>query len=290
MAKSSKKGLGKGIGALLNTDTVIDNVLDKNGITELKITDIEPNKNQPRRKFDDEKIAALAESIKEYGVLQPIVVKKLDTGFYQIIAGERRWRASRIAGIKKIPAIIKEYDKKETMEIALIENLQREDLNAVEEAEGYKELIEEFGLTQEELSKKLGKSRPAIANSLRLLNLPDEIKQYLIEEKISSGHARALLGAEKKEIMLLAAEKIINDEMNVRQTEAYIAQLQKIKPVKKKSAKEQEIERYMLSLEENLSTAFGTKVKIHHKKNKGKIEIEYYSNDDFDRIMKMIKR
>lgn len=290
MAKSSKKGLGKGIGALLNTDTVIDNVLDKEGITELKLTEIEPNKNQPRRKFDDEKIAALAESIKEYGVLQPIVVKKLDTGFYQIIAGERRWRASRLAGVKKIPAIIKEYDKKETMEIALIENLQREDLNAVEEAEGYKELIEEFGLTQEELSQKLGKSRPAIANSLRLLNLPDEIKTYLMEEKISSGHARALLSAEKKEIMLLVAEKIINEEMNVRQTEAYIAQLQKIKPVKKKSAKEKEIERYMISLEENLSTTFGTKVKIHHKKNKGKIEIEYYSNDDFDRIMKMIKR
>lgn len=290
MAKSSKKGLGKGIGALLNTDTVIDDVLDKNGITELKLTDIEPNKNQPRRKFDDEKIAALAESIKEYGVLQPIVVKKLDTGFYQIIAGERRWRAARMAGINKIPAIIKEYDKRETMEIALIENLQREDLNAVEEAEGYKELIEEFGLTQEELSQKLGKSRPAIANSLRLLNLPKEIKQYLIEGKISSGHARALLSAEKKEIMLLAAEKIINEEMNVRQTEAYIAQLQKIKTVKKKSAKEQEIARYMISLEENLSSVFGTKVKIHHNKNKGKIEIEYYSNDDFDRIMNMIKR
>lgn len=289
-AKKAQKGLGKGLGALFNTDEVIENVLEGQGVTELKITEIEPNKNQPRRKFDEEKLEALAESIKEYGVLQPIVVKKLETGFYQIIAGERRWRASRMAGIKKIPAIIKEYDAKTSKEIALIENLQREDLNPVEEAEGFAELMEEFNLTQEELSQKTGKSRPAIANSLRLLNLPKEIKQYLIEEKISSGHARAILAVEKKETQILLAEKVIAEEMSVRQIEAYINQIQKKPTVKKKSAKELEVERYILSLEDTLSSTFGTKVKIHHGKNKGKIEIQYYSNDDFDRIMKMIKK
>ena len=290
MAKKSQKGLGKGLGALFNTDDVIENVLEGQGVLELKITEIEPNKNQPRRKFDEEKLEALAESIKEYGVLQPIVVKKLETGFYQIIAGERRWRASRMAGIKKIPAIIKEYDLKASKEIALIENLQREDLNPIEEAEGFAELMVEFNLTQEELSQKTGKSRPAIANSLRLLNLPKEIKQYLIEGKISSGHARAILAVEKKETQLLLAQKVISEEMSVRQIEAYINQIQKKPTVKKKSAKELEVERYILSLEDNLSSAFGTKVKIHHGKNKGKIEIQYYSNDDFDRIMKMIKK
>lgn len=289
-AKKAQKGLGKGLGALFNTDEVIENVLEGQGVTELKITEIEPNKNQPRRKFDEEKLEALAESIKEYGVLQPIVVKKLETGFYQIIAGERRWRASRMAGIKKIPAIIKEYDAKTSKEIALIENLQREDLNPVEEAEGFAELMEEFNLTQEELSQKTGKSRPAIANSLRLLNLPKEIKQYLIEGKISSGHARAILAVEKKETQILLAEKVIAEEMSVRQIEAYINQIQKKPTVKKKSAKELEVERYILSLEDTLSSTFGTKVKIHHGKNKGKIEIQYYSNDDFDRIMKMIKK
>ena len=289
-AKKRQKGLGKGLGALFNTDDVIESVLEGQGVLELKITEIEPNKNQPRRKFDEEKLEALAESIKEYGVLQPIVVKKLETGFYQIIAGERRWRASRMAGIKKIPAIVKEYDLKASKEIALIENLQREDLNPIEEAEGFAELMEEFNLTQEELSQKTGKSRPAIANSLRLLNLPKEIKQYLIEGKISSGHARAILAVEKKETQLLLAQKVISEEMSVRQIEAYINQIQKKPTVKKKSAKELELERYILSLEDNLSSAFGTKVKIHHGKNKGKIEIQYYSNDDFDRIMKMIKK
>ncbi len=286
----AKKSLGKGLGALFNTDEVIDSVLEGQPIIELKLTEVEPNKKQPRRMFDEEKLETLAESIKEYGVLQPIVVKKLDTGFYQIIAGERRWRASRLAGMKKIPAIVKEFDNRATMEIALIENLQREDLNPLEEAEGFRTLMDEFGLTQEQLSVKLGKSRPAIANSLRLLQLPETIKQYLVDGKLSSGHARALLGASDEKIMLAAAQKIIEEDMSVRQTENYIHQLQKVKTEKKKSAKEEETARYLLSLEKKLSSVFGTKVKIHHQKNKGRIEIQYYSNDDFDRIMNLMKQ
>lgn len=285
----AKKSLGKGLGALFNTDEVIDNVLEGQNVVELKLTEIEPNKQQPRQSFDEEKLGTLAESIKEYGVLQPIVVKKLETGFYQIIAGERRWRAARLAGLKKIPVIIKEIESREVMEIALIENLQREDLNAIEEAEGYQKLMDEFGLTQEQLSQKVGKSRPAIANSLRLLNLADEVKQYLIEGTISSGHARALLSTDKKEVQIAAAKRIIEEGMSVRQTEAFISQLLKTPSIKKKSQHEQEMERYLASLENNLSSVLGTKVKIHNNKNKGKIEIQYYSNDDFERIMRMIK-
>ncbi len=287
----AKKSLGKGLGALFNTDEVIDNVLEGNSITECKISEIEPNKNQPRRKFDEEKLAALAESIKEYGVLQPIVVKKMETGFYQIIAGERRWRASKMAGIKKIPVIIKEYNVQETMEIALIENLQREDLNPMEEAEGFLELMEKFNLTQDEVAQKVGKSRPAVANSLRLLNLPALLKEMVSNKSLSSGHARAILALNNETEQTKLAERVVREELSVRQTEAIVQAMMKTKPKKVKSAKEKETERYLLSLEEKLSSVFGTKVKIRHKnKNKGKIEIEYYSNDDFDRIMKMIKK
>lgn len=287
----AKKGLGKGLGALFNTDEVIDNVLDGGAVLECKISEIEPNKNQPRRKFDEEKLAALAESIKEYGVLQPIVVKKLETGFYQIIAGERRFRASKMAGLKKIPIIIKEYDVRETMEIALIENLQREDLNPMEEAEGFAELMEKFNLTQDEVAQKVGRSRPAVANSLRLLNLPKALKKMVTDKELSSGHARALLAISDENMQKKLAERAIAEDLSVRQVESIVSSMTKEKPKKVKSAKEMETERYLLSLEEKLSSVFGTKVKIHHKnKNKGKIEIEYYSNDDFDRIMKMIKK
>ena len=287
----AKKGLGKGLGALFNTDEVIDNVLDGGAVLECKISEIEPNRNQPRRKFDEEKLEALAESIKEYGVLQPIVVKKLETGFYQIIAGERRFRASKMAGLKKIPIIIKESDVRETMEIALIENLQREDLNPMEEAEGFSELMEKFNLTQDEVAQKVGRSRPAVANSLRLLNLPKALKKMVTDKELSSGHARALLALSDENMQKKLAERAILEDLSVRQVEAIVSAMTKEKPKKVKSAKEMETERYLLSLEEKLSSVFGTKVKIHHKnKNKGKIEIEYYSNDDFDRIMKMIKK
>lgn len=281
--------LGKGLGALLNTDTVLDNMLDEKNIIELKISQIEPNKDQPRTVFDEEKLAALAESIDEYGVITPIVVKKLDNGFYKIIAGERRWRASKIAGKKTIPVIIKDYDDKETMEVALIENLQRENLNPFEEAKGYKELMDIFSLTQEEVAKKVGKSRSAVANSIRLLSLPDEIKKYVLEEKLSVGHVRAILSIENDEIRLIAAEKIIENGMNVRQTESYIASLLKEPKVKKKSPMEEEMKRYFATLEKKLSNQLKTKVSIHRGRKKGKIEIEYYNNEEFERLMKILK-
>ena len=282
--------LGKGLGALLNTDNVLDNVLDNKNIIELKISQVEPNKNQPRRDFDEKKLAALAESIKEYGVITPIVVKKLDNGFYKIIAGERRWRASKIAGKKTIPAVLKEYDDKETMEVALIENLQRENLNPFEEAKGFKELMDIFSLTQDEVAKKVGKSRSAIANSIRLLSLPEKIKGYVLEEKLSVGHVRAILSIENDEIRIITAEKIIEKGMNVRQTEDYIASLLKEPKTKKKSPLEEEMKRYFATLEKKLSNKLKTKVSIHRGRKKGKIEIEYYNNEDFERLMKIFNK
>ncbi|MBE7039289.1 MAG: ParB/RepB/Spo0J family partition protein [Ruminococcaceae bacterium] len=282
--------LGKGLGALLNTDNVLDNVLDNKNIIELKISQVEPNKNQPRRDFDEKKLAALAESIEEYGVITPIVVKKLDNGFYKIIAGERRWRASKIAGKKTIPAVLKEYDDKETMEVALIENLQRENLNPFEEAKGFKELMDIFSLTQDEVAKKVGKSRSAIANSIRLLSLPEKIKGYVLEEKLSVGHVRAILSIENDEIRIITAEKIIEKGMNVRQTEDYIASLLKEPKTKKKSPLEEEMKRYFATLEKKLSNQLKTKVCIHRGRKKGKIEIEYYNNEDFERLMKIFNK
>lgn len=292
MAKKSK-GLGRGLGALLNTDEAvkIENTQsnDDKGILELKISEVEPNKTQPRSHFDDDALKSLSDSIKEYGVLSPIVVSKNENGFYMIIAGERRWRAAKLAGLKKIPAIIKEYDYKETMEIALIENLQREDLNPIEEAEGFKELMEIYKLTQEEVSKKMGKSRSAVANSVRLLSLPEKVRKMLINKEISSGHARAILSLNDEKVMLSVAEKIINEGLNVRQTENYVSKLLKEPKKKEINKNDEELLRYLSSLEKNLGSHLGTKVKIHHGKSKGKIEIEYYSNEDFERIMNIIR-
>lgn len=278
----NKRGLGKGLGALIPESE--DKV--QNGVVELKITEIEPNDKQPRKAFDDIALNELAESIKEHGVVQPIIVRKMGSG-YQIVAGERRWRASRLAGKKTIPAIIKDYSNLEVMELALIENLQREDLNSIEEAMAYKSLIEEYNLTQEEIAKKIGKSRPAIANALRLLQLPDEIKAMVAEGKITEGHARALLAIDGKKKQLEIAERIINQQMNVRQVE-------KLAKEKKKKEKTEALpDEYQLEInqiEERLKAALGTKVTIQHKKNKGKIEIEYYSNEELDRILELLEK
>jgi len=278
----NKRGLGKGLGALIpeNEEEV------KNSVIEIKITDIEPNENQPRRVFDDESLADLSESIKEHGVVQPIIVRKVENG-YQIIAGERRWKASRLAGKKTIPAIVKDYSNLEVMEIALIENLQREDLNAIEEAFGYKSLIEEYNLTQEEISKQIGKSRSAIANSLRLLLLPQKIKDMITGGKISQGHARALLAIDNEKKQLEIAEKIIDQQLNVRQIEKLA------KDTKQKEKVEAPPDKYKIEinqLEEDLKESLGTKVKIYHKNNKGRIEIEYYSNEDLDRIVSLLEK
>lgn len=283
----AKRALGKGLGALLdNTD--LD---DDSSIKEIKLTEIEPNKSQPRKNFDEEKLQVLSESIKLHGVIQPIIVKKLQTGFYQIIAGERRWRAARMAGLKTIPAVIKDYNKKEVMEVALIENLQREDLNPIEESEAYQNLMTEYNLTQEEISERVGKSRSAIANSLRLLNLADNVKPLLIQDKISSGHARTILALEEHELQWKVAQKIINEQLSVRQTEKYVKELLKGKVKKteeKKQDQDQNVVNQFLDIESTLSQNLGTKVKIFPGKNKSKIEIEYYSDEDLERLLKLL--
>jgi ParB family chromosome partitioning protein len=277
---SSKRGLGKGLGALIPGSEEPD----RNSIIEIKITEIEANDKQPRKAFGDETLMDLAESIKEHGVIQPIIVRKLGSG-YQIIAGERRWRASRLAGKKTIPAIVKECSNLEVMEFALIENLQREDLNSIEEAMAYKSLIEEYDMTQEEISKKIGKSRPAIANSLRLLQLPQEVIKMIEKGEISQGHARALLSVSGEKNQIEMAKRIVAHQLSVRQVEKMAGN------IKRKKKKEVLPDAYQIEishLEERLKTALGTKVTIQHKNNKGKIEIEYYSNEDLDRILDLL--
>lgn len=277
-----KKGLGKGLGALLDTENILS---DNSGIVELKITDVEPNKDQPRKSFNHEKLQALAESISQHGIVQPIIVKKNDNG-YTIIAGERRWRAAKIAGLKTIPAIIKDLSSRETMEIALIENLQREDLNPIEEAEAYQKLMEEHGLTQDELSKIVGKSRAAIANSVRLLSLTDKVKEMLINESLTPGHARTLITIEDKEKQERLAEEIVSKNLSVRDTEKLVNERKDNRPRDKKPVKDANI----LDIEERLKSILGTKVDLHHNKNKGKIIIEYYSNDEFNRIIELLTK
>ncbi|MDF2839528.1 MAG: parB-like partition protein [Clostridia bacterium] len=275
-----KNGLGKGLGALIreNEKEVTASV------TELKITELEANQSQPRRFFDDQAMQELSGSIKEHGVVQPIIVRKLDDS-YQIVAGERRWRAARLAGLKTVPVVIKDYSNVQVMEIALIENLQRQDLNSIEEALAYKSLMEEHNMTQENISDKIGKSRSAIANTLRLLNLPEEIKNMVVQGKISAGHARALLTIEDKKKQVEIAQKIIDQQLNVRDIEKLVMQ-KDVKEEKKENKKDVEI----IELEDRLKKALATKVSIIHKKNKGKIEIEYYSNDDLERILELLQK
>jgi ParB family chromosome partitioning protein len=275
-----KSGLGKGLGALIR-----ENEQDVTlAVTELKITELEANQNQPRRFFDDEALRELSDSIKEHGVVQPIIVRKIDDS-YQIVAGERRWRAARLAGLKTVPVVVKDYSNIQVMQIALIENLQRQDLNSIEEALAYKSLIEEHDMTQEDISSKIGKSRSAIANTLRLLNLSEEIRNMVVHGKISAGHARALLAVSDKGKQLEIAQKIIDQQLNVRDIEKLV--MQKDKMIEKKE-KKKDVE--IVELEEQLKRTFATKVNIVHKKNKGKIEIEYYSNDDLERILELLQK
>ena len=274
-----KKGLGKGLGALIASAETEDS-----GVRELKINEIEPNSGQPRKHFNDEKLAQLAESIKQHGVVQPLIVQR-DGNTYKIVAGERRWRASRLAGLQNVPVIIRELSNKQVMEIALIENLQREDLNPIEEAEAYERLMEEFGMTQEEISTTVGKSRPAIANSVRLLTLQDKIKNMVISGEISSGHARTILSIEDRDVQLKAVEEVIRKELNVRETELLVKRLTTKKVSKKSKAADIEY----LALEERFREIFGTKVKIINNKKNGKILIEYYSIDELDRIINIVE-
>lgn len=274
-----KKGLGKGLGALITSAET-----DTAGVRELKINEIEPNIGQPRKNFDDEKLNQLAESIKQHGIVQPLIVKR-ENDIYRIVAGERRWRAARIAGLTTVPVVIKELSSRQTMEIALIENLQREDLNPLEEAEAYEKLTEEYGLTQEDISKTVGKSRSAVANSLRLLNLEESVKNLLVSGALTSGHARALLAIVDPEVQSKAAAQIVNEDLNVRDTEKLVRRyLQNKKPRKKESPSAE-----MIQIEEKLKEVFGTKVKLMPNKKKGKIMIEYYSAAELERILELIE-
>ncbi len=282
-----KKGLGKGLGTLFSEELDQTN---ENGITMLKITQVEPNKNQPRKDFDKEKLEALAESIKEHGMIQPIIVTRNEDNRYMLVAGERRWRAAKLAGFTEIPSIIKEYSQRTVAEIALIENLQREDLNPIEEAMAYKELCDIHGLTQDQISQKVGKSRSAIANAMRLLSLEDEFQTKIISGEISEGHARAVLSLDNYELREFLINQIINNGLNVRQTEILAKQLQK--SMNKKTTPKVNSDMYSIELkkiQEKLSANLGTKVTILNGAKKGKIEIEYYGNDDLERLLNILK-
>ncbi len=285
-----KGGLGKkgqGINALIREDT--EEIKNENTVSTLKISQIEPNPNQPRKVFDIEKLQLLADSIQEHGIVQPIVVKKNDNGFYTIIAGERRWRAARMAGLSDVPVVIKDYDEETVAEVSLIENLQREDLNPIEEALGYSRLIEEFKMTQDEVSKKVGKSRSAVTNSLRLLNLAPNVKKLVEQLEISAGHARALLAIDDMELQEKIAYQIIEKDLSVRQIENYVNTYKKQAAAEKKE-KQVKFNIAKAEIENSLSSALGTKVKISEGKNKGKIEIEFYDNESLNKIVNILRK
>ncbi|MBR0277366.1 MAG: ParB/RepB/Spo0J family partition protein [Clostridia bacterium] len=283
-----KSGLGKGLGAIISDKYDMQNLgeTDKSDIKKLKIIDVEPNKDQPRKNFDKEKLDELTDSIGKHGVIQPIIVVKRGKT-YRIVAGERRWRAAKQAGLKEIPAIVRNYDENKIMEVALIENLQREDLNPIEEAKGYKSLMETFSMTQERISESVGKSRSAIANSLRLLKLPEEILKMIKENKITEGHAKVILSVAPSSAQIELAKKIIERQLSVRETENFIKLTGKSKknPLKINN----EVKIAIKESETSLSKILGTKVKIKESNGKGKIEISYYSYDEFERINELLK-
>ena len=291
---SKKFGLGKGLNALIPEDTILstlDTKLEKTddgekGSILIDINLIKSNEEQPRKSFDDEKIMELAESIRSNGIIQPLVLKKVDDE-YIIVAGERRWRAAKTIGLKEVPAIIMNLTEKQILEISLIENIQREDLNSIEEALAYKKLINDFNLTQEELSKRIGKSRVTITNTLRLLNLSEDVQQYIIEGVISEGHGRALLGITDSKVQCELAQSVIDDKLSVRELEILIRKL-KTSPTRSKSKSSNETNPYYKDITYKLENYFGTKVNITNKNNKGKIEIEYYSEEDLQRILEII--
>ena len=289
---SKKFGLGKGLNALIPEDTVIlepkkgKDKNDDNGYSLIDINLIKSNESQPRKSFDDEKIMELAESIKSNGIIQPLILRK-DKDEYIIVAGERRWRAAKYIGIKEIPSVIMDLTEKQILEISLIENIQREDLNSIEEAIAYKKLISDFDLTQEQLSKRIGKSRVAITNTMRLLNLSEDVQQYIIEGVISEGHGRALLAITDSKLQCELAQNVIDDKLSVRELEFLIRKL-KTKSEPSKSKAKKETNPYYKEVIEKLENYFGTKVNVTNKNNKGKIEIEYYSEEYLQRILEII--
>ena len=286
---ASNKGLGKGLGALLGDFN--EEPLEKSAYQLLPIYKVEPNPDQPRQDFDEEELQALADSIEIHGVIQPLTVREMNSGYYQIIAGERRWRAARIAGLSEVPVVIIEADDKKVMELALIENLQRQDLNPVEEALGYQSLIEEYGLTQDDAAKRVGKSRPAVANALRLLGLSSDVLELLRKGDLTAGHARAILTLKSEKKQLEAAKKIIALGMSVRAAETLCKNM--AKEVPEKPEKEVFAVDYVAECEKQLSKQLGRGVKIVNGKRKGKFELEFYGQEDLqvllDALMKLQK-
>ena len=293
---AQKKGLGKGLDVLFQNyeasypaekedSPPTDQRFDESAVMRIDINSIDPNKEQPRTRFDEEKIQSLAESIRQHGLVQPILLKPHGSERYLLVAGERRWRAARLAGLTRIPAIVKRFSDQEVLEIALVENLQRENLNPMEEAEGIRQLMDRFGLTQEKVAERLGKSRPAVANALRLMTLPEDIQEMVREGQLSPGHARAILAIQDTDAQRAAAQRIAAKGMSVREAEAMTK-----KPAKGMSPKE-EIPKspYITDLEEQLCERLGTRVNIQHGDKKGLIQIEYYSDQDLDRILDILQ-
>ena len=287
MAKrKTELGLGRGLNALLGDPEL---PAQGEGAVTLPISQVEPGLNQPRKRFEQGALDDLADSIRVHGIIQPLTVRRLATGYYQIVAGERRWRAAKTAGLQEVPVVIIEADDRKVMELGLIENLQREDLNPAEEARGYQTLIEEYGLTQEQVAQQMGKSRPAITNTLRLLALPDQVMKLVEEGSLSAGHARAILGAPTAALQTEAAKKVVEGQLSVRQTEALIKALQKEKKEKPKEAAP-DLSLYLGELEKDLSGRLGRKVKIAHKGKKGRIELEYYNEQDLETLLGLLQR
>ncbi len=283
MAKA--RGLGRGIDSLF-----LENSNEENGaVRTMKISEIEPNRDQPRKLFDDDALLSLADSIRQHGVIQPLLVRPTPSGVYEIIAGERRWRACRMVGLSEVPVVVKELDDKQTMQIALIENLQREDLNAIEESLGYQRLMEEFDMTQDEVAKTVGKSRPAVANSLRLLALPEKVSKMVEKGDISAGHARALLSLENEKEMLELAERIVKNDLSVREVE------KAVKPQNKRekltpSIALSDTEKFVLEMQNALNEQLSRHVKIKNRGEKGVLEIEYFSKEDLSALAEKLAK
>ncbi len=284
---ASERGLGKGLGALLG-DAALQT--QEAGPLSLPISQVEPGLKQPRKRFDDEALADLADSIRQHGVIQPLTVRRLSSGYYQIIAGERRWRAAKLAGLSEVPAVIIEADDRKVMELGLIENLQREDLNPMEEAGGYRVLMEEYGLTQEEVAQQVGKSRPAVANALRLLSLPPSLHPLLEDGQLSAGHARAILSVPSPQLQEKLADKVVAEGLSVRQTEALAKRLAAGEATPPPRPEGPDLSIYLKEAERTLGARFGRKVSIVSGKRKGRIELEYYGPDDLTALLDLLEK
>ena len=292
MAAPKGRGLGKGLEALFNDVEISTRETDRSekyheGVLFVDINEIKPNSKQPRKNFLEEKIEELASSIETHGIIQPIMVRPAGEG-YEIVAGERRWRAARKASLKQVPCIIRELNDEQNMLVSIIENMQREDLNPMEEADALHQMVTKYGLTQEEISKSVGKSRPYITNALRLLKLPGEIRQMVVEGNLTSGHARAIAGIKEEKKQLYVAKRVVTDGLSVRETETLVNQQNEKGDKKTVKAKPRGKNREVTVMEEELKTALGTKVAINHGAKKGKIEIEYYSRDELERLLEML--